>query len=146
MSVVAGEATVSDRRARRQVRGFDRFVPQSPLVDRFGAGTADALRQEMHQDYLRLVPGVPHIGKGGTSDSRFLSYAPMALAVYRVMLRHGGSVEDAGHVLHECGRAMYQRVPTLNRPHTPRRPPCAAACGRTPTTALLAAPASFRPY
>lgn len=116
MSVEAGEAMTSDRRARRLVRGFDRFVPQGPLVDRFGEGTADVFRQEMHREYRQLVPSVPHVGKGGTADSRFLSYAPMALAVYRVVLRHGGDVEDAGHVLHECGRAMYQRVPTVLRP------------------------------
>lgn len=115
MSTEIGEAAVSDRRTRRLVRGFDRFLPQGPLVDRYGEETADEMRQEMHQEYLRLIPGVPHIGKGGTSDRRFLAYAPMALAFYRVVLRHGGDLEDAGQLLHECGRAFYQRVPTRFR-------------------------------
>lgn len=116
MRVDAGEATGAGRRTRRLLRGFDRFVPEGPLVDRFGEDAAGGVRQEMHEEYLQLVSSAPHIGKGGTSDSRFLAYAPMALAVYRVMLRHGGDVEDAGHVLHDCGRAVYQRVPKVLRP------------------------------
>ncbi len=107
---------VLDRRTRRLVRRFDRFMPQRLLVERYGEETAAEMRQEMRDEYLRLIPGVPHIGKDGTSDGRFLAYGPMALAIYRVAMQSGGGLEDAGQLLHECGRAFYQRVPTMLRP------------------------------
>jgi glyoxylase-like metal-dependent hydrolase (beta-lactamase superfamily II) len=108
--------TVSGGHARRLLRRFDRFMPLGLLVDQYGEPQGLAMRQEMDREYLRLMPGVPHIGKDGTSDGRFLAYGPMALAVYRVVLRHGGDVEEAGRLLHECGRAFYQRMPTMVRP------------------------------
>jgi hypothetical protein len=98
------------------MRRFDRFVPQGPLVERYGTETAAAVRQEMREEYQRLLPHVPCIGKGGSPDSGGLDYGPMALAVYRVVLRHGGDLEDAGELLHECGRALWQRVPGVARP------------------------------
>lgn len=116
MSAMTSPGRVADWRTRRLVRGFDRFMPQSLLVARYGEETAAVMRQEMREEYRRLIPGVPHIGRDGTPDRRFLHLAASALAVYRVVLRHGGDLEDAGRLLYEGRRAFWQRLPAMLRP------------------------------
>lgn len=109
------QSAASGWRTRRLMRQFDRLVPQASLVERYGE-SAVAVREEMRQEYRRLLPGVPHIGKDGSPERGSLYYGPMGLAVYRVVQRRGGDLEDAGRLLHECGRAMWQRLPRLLRP------------------------------
>lgn len=110
------QSALSGWHARRLMRGFDRLVPERSLVARYGEEQAAVVREEMREEYGRLLPGVPHIGRDGSPDAGGLDVGPRALAVYRVVLRHGGDLEDAGQLLHECGRAFWQRVPRLLRP------------------------------
>ncbi len=114
-TMAAGGGAAVDRRARRRMRAFDRFLPPAVLVERYGA-EATVMRREMHEEYRRLLPGVPHLGRDGSSDRHALGYAPMALAIYRVVLRHGGDVEDAGRLLRACARALYRRLPAMLHP------------------------------
>ena len=92
------------------------------LTRRFGAPTARVMRREMLQEYRALIPGLPDIG--GRSNPEFMSIVlgPWALATYRVILRHGGSLEDAGEAIHFAVRTMYGRIPRRLRSSMGRSP------------------------
>jgi hypothetical protein len=108
---------VSSRRTERLVSKFDRFLTRSggALVDRFGEETAVVMRGEMLDEYRRLIPEVPYIGGRRNIYSPYLVQAPWALATYRVVVRHGGSLEDAGELIHRMVRAQMERIPKVLR-------------------------------
>lgn len=81
------------------------------LTRRFGAATARTIRHEMLQEYRSLVPGLPDLGGRRNPEAMSMVLAPWALALYRVVLRHGGSVEDAGEAIHHAVRSLYGRLP-----------------------------------
>ncbi len=108
---------MSDRRARREVRRFDRLLKRSEaaLTDLFGPTGAEAARREMLEEFRRLLPQVPDVGGQENPMASALSGAPMALSVYRVVRAHGGEAEDAGELLHRYLRAELGRVPGVLR-------------------------------
>lgn len=81
------------------------------LTQRFGAATAAVMRREMLQEYRALIPGLPDIGGRSNPEAMSMVLAPWALALYRVVRRHGGSVEDAGEVIHYGVQKLYGRIP-----------------------------------
>lgn len=81
------------------------------LTRRFGAQTARLIRREMLQEYRALVPGLPDIGGRSNPEWMSLVLAPWALALYRVVQRHGGSLEDAGETIHYAMKNLYGRIP-----------------------------------
>ncbi|MGB2767419.1 MAG: L-2-amino-thiazoline-4-carboxylic acid hydrolase [Propionicimonas sp.] len=81
------------------------------LTQRFGARTASVMRREILQEYRTLIPGLPDLGGGSNPESMSLMLAPWALALYRVVQRHGGSLEDAGEVIHYSVQRLYGRIP-----------------------------------
>ncbi|MFW2340908.1 MAG: L-2-amino-thiazoline-4-carboxylic acid hydrolase, partial [Acidimicrobiia bacterium] len=111
------KAPTSSRQTEKLVGKFDRFLKRSDgtLVDRFGERTAAVMREEMLDEYRRLIPDVPYIGGRRNINSSNLALAPWALAAYRVVVGHGGSVEDAGEFLHRAFRAQMGRIPKALR-------------------------------
>lgn len=108
---------VSGRQVQRMLREFDRFLRQDgTLADRYGEDTAAVMREEMREEYRRLIPQVPYIGGKGNPLTKQLNQSAWALASYRVLLRHGNSLEDVGEVLHHLYRAEAERFPRLLRP------------------------------
>jgi hypothetical protein len=103
---------VSRRKAGRMVRSFERALTRSggSLVERFGEETAAAMRREMLDEYRLLIPAIPDIGRWNTNNAA-LTGAARFLAGYRVILRHGGTVEDAGELIHRMTRAEFERIP-----------------------------------
>ena len=85
------------------------------LVDRFGQEEADVMLREMVEEILRLAPEAPHIGRDGSPAAGNLKGAYSGLAVYRVVKRHGGSVEDAGEFFHRLSREQLVRLPKVIR-------------------------------
>ena len=81
------------------------------LTERFGAPTARLIRREMLQEYRALVPGLPDLGGRSNPESMSMFLAPWALALYRVVRRHGGSLEDAGEAIHYAIQTLYGRIP-----------------------------------
>ncbi|MGB7961383.1 MAG: L-2-amino-thiazoline-4-carboxylic acid hydrolase [Propionicimonas sp.] len=81
------------------------------LTQRFGAPTAAVMRREILQEYRALIPSLPDIGGRGNPESMAMVLAPWALALYRVVQRHGGSLEDAGEVIHYSVQKLYGRIP-----------------------------------
>ena len=117
MSTEIPTPAVSSRKTDKLVGKFDRTLKRSGdvLVDRFGEETAAVMRGEMLDEYRRLIPEVPYIGGRRNINSENLALAPWALAAYRVVVRHGGSVEDAGELLHRMVRAEMERIPRVLR-------------------------------
>jgi hypothetical protein len=85
------------------------------LVDRFGEETMAVMRGEMLDEYRRLIPEIPYIGGRRNRLSQTLMGTAQSLAVYRVMVRHGGGVEDTGELLNRVIRTETERVPKLLR-------------------------------
>lgn len=107
----------SRRQTEKLVGKFDRFLKRSggALIDRFGEQTAAVMRGEMLDEYRRLIPEVPYIGGRRNIYSDTLALAPRALALYRVVVRHGGTLEDTGELLHLMVQAQMERIPKVLR-------------------------------
>jgi hypothetical protein len=109
----------SSRRVGREVRRFDRRFRRSrwdaALIERFGADQGAVMHRECLEEYGGLVPGIPDIGGRRNPHTMGLKGAVQGLAVYRVVLRHGGTVEDTGWLFHHWQRAELERVPRFLR-------------------------------
>ena len=106
----------SEGKERREVRRFARtFRRGDALVEWYGQDEAAVMREEMLQEFRRLLPGLPYIGGRRNMFSGFLSGAAQGLAMYRVIVRHGGSLEDTGELMHRRYRAKIMRVPRVIR-------------------------------
>jgi hypothetical protein len=102
---------------QRKLRRFKRFLNRhtDTLTMRFGASEADGMRREMLEEYRPIAPQVPYVGGRRNRYTPALALSAWALAMYRVLLRHGGSVQDAGEILHYYAKSSYERIPTLLR-------------------------------
>ena len=108
---------LSSRQIEKLVGKLDRHLERlgDALVDRFGEETAAVMRKEMLDEYRRLIPGVPYIGGWRNNHSGNLSFSAWALALYRVVVRHGGTLEDTGELLHRTAQAVMERIPRVVR-------------------------------
>lgn len=106
-------AARTDLATRWKVRRFERFLNHTidSLNARFGAAEAAAMRREMRDEYRVLLPQVPDIGGRRNPLTSSLAMSTWALAVYRVVLRHGGDAQLVGDVLHGYLQTMLGRVP-----------------------------------
>ena len=98
---------------RWKMRRFGRFLNSGTgsLAERFGASEVALMRREMHDEYRSLIPRVPYVGGRRNRWSSSLTLSAAALAVYRVVVRHGGDAQDAGRVAYDYARGMAGRVP-----------------------------------
>ena len=109
------KAPPASRQTEKLVDGLDRYLERSDdaLVARFGAEAAAVMRGEILDEYRRLIPDVPYIGGWRDSHSGNLTFTARALALHRVVIRHGGSVEDSGWLLRRIMEAEMERIPRL---------------------------------
>ena len=107
------KAAKSSRQTDKLVRGLDRSLGRlaDELVARFGEQTAAAMRTEILEEYRRLIPGVPYLGGWRDGHSSNLVSTSRWLALHRVVLRHGGTVEDSGWLLRRMMEAEMERIP-----------------------------------
>jgi hypothetical protein len=103
----------TDVTTRWRVHRFERFLNHNTdtLTNRFGATEAIGMREEMVAEYRALLPQVPDIGGRRNPLTPALGMSAWAVAVYRVVLRHGGHAQDAGDVLHGYLQTMVGRIP-----------------------------------
>jgi hypothetical protein len=108
----------TDLSSRWKVHRFERFLEHhtDSLTRRFGLSEATVMRREMLAQYRGLIPHVPDIGGHHNPWNSDLVATPMALAVYRIVLRHGGSAQDAGEVAVSYAHSLIERVPRRLRP------------------------------
>lgn len=106
----------SSRPERREVRQFAKTLRRGdPLAESYGEQEAAVMREEMLEEFRGLLPEIPDIGGRGNSFSGFLSGAAQGLAMYRVIIRHGGSLQDTGELMHRRFQTKVMRVPRLIR-------------------------------
>ena len=111
------KAAKSSRQTERLVHGLDQSLGRlaDEFVARFGQEAAAAMRTEILEEYRRLIPGVPYLGGWRDGHSSHLTLTSRALALHRVVLRHGGTVEDSGWLLRRMMETDMQRMPRLLR-------------------------------
>lgn len=99
------------------LRELDGFLSSSRaiLVEHFGEEGASAVHSGALEEYERLVPQLPYIGGKDNTLLTNLFRAAWGLAIYRVVQRRGGTVEEAGEVIHTSMEAMLNRIPGLLR-------------------------------
>lgn len=103
----------TDLATQWKLRRFKRFLDRytRSLDPRFGAAEAADIRREMLAEYRPIIAQVPYVGGRRNRYTPGLAMSGWALAMYRVFLRHGGSAQDAGEILHNYARSSYRRVP-----------------------------------
>lgn len=103
----------SDISTRWKVRRFERFLNRhtASLTDRFGASEVALMRPEMLDEYRSLIPQLPYVGGRRNRWSSNLAASAWALAVYRVVLRHGGDAQDVGRVAYDYAWGVVRRIP-----------------------------------
>lgn len=103
----------NDLATRWKVHRFQRFLDRDTesLAQRFAPSMVAAMREEMVEEYRTLIPQVPYVGGHRNRWASNLDASAMLLAVFRVVVRHGGDAQDAGHVAYDYARNMVGRVP-----------------------------------
>jgi hypothetical protein len=115
MTGSADKMVISKWRLWRQERMLDWVIGSGALADRFGDETAEVMRGEILEEFRQLVSDLPNLDPKNPLARNFL-WAPAALAIYRVVLKHGGDVDDFGEIHHRASRAYMQRIPKALRP------------------------------
>jgi hypothetical protein len=112
----------SSRKERRKVRRFARTLRGrgDALAGWYGEYEAAVMREEMLDEFRGLIPEIPYIGGRRNPYSELLVGAVQGLAMHRVIVRHGGSVQDTGELIHRVYRARVERIPRVIR-HGPMR-------------------------
>jgi hypothetical protein len=96
--------------SHKLLKQLDKFLTQSRtlLIERYGEVQAATMHRETLDTYERLIPDLPYIGRGNLFTGNLIQSA-WALALYRVIRRHGGSVEEAGEIIHHAVESEVNR-------------------------------------
>jgi hypothetical protein len=102
---------------RKLIKQLDKVVARvrPNLAARFGEAEAAEIHREILIEFERLLPEIPYIGGRKNSLTTFLIQSAWALAFYRVLQRRGGRVEDAGELLQQVAKAMFNATPKFLR-------------------------------
>ena len=103
----------TDLETRRKMRRFTKFLNRhtDTLTARYGSSASADMRHQMLQEYRPLIPQVPYVGGRRNRYTPSLALAAWALAIHRVLLRHGGSVGEAGEILHNYPVSRVHSIP-----------------------------------
>lgn len=97
------------------LRNFDKVVKRLKKVYVFpyDDDVTDILVRETRQEYEALIPQLPYIGGKKNPLTRALIISAWALAQYRVLKRHGKTVEESGKLFREVFEAVLNSYPKL---------------------------------
>lgn len=117
MSTAASTPSVSSRQTAKLVGKFDRSLKRADDVfaSKFGEENVPVVRREILDEFRSLIPEIPYIGGRRNPYSEILRGVARGLAMYRVVLRHGGSLQDTGELMHRRNRARLWRIPRVIR-------------------------------
>jgi hypothetical protein len=88
---------------------------QEIMAARYEADFVAAVTRESLVEFERLIPELPYIGGDQNPLTGNLVFSASALAFYRVMKRHGKSVEEIGELLYRIMEAWIRRYPRFIR-------------------------------
>ena len=104
-------------RRDRLLRDLGKFsgllVPQ--LSTRYGSGMANQLLQGTLTEFERLIPQFPYIGGRANPLTTNLVQAGYGLALYRVLQRQNGTLEEAGELIHLAMERRLDQIPAFLR-------------------------------
>lgn len=106
---------------RRQgvLRAFDETADlmSTPLAERYGTETADALKREAREELEGLVPAIPYMrgGQRARSFNHFLEITAQELAVFRAMRKREMPAREVWEICHEAIRRRADQVPLWKR-------------------------------
>lgn len=99
-------------REERLLEEFDRTAERvkGVLVSRYGADLTATMIGETRNEYQALIPQLPYIG-GKQPFTQFLISTAWFLAMYRVLRKHGETVEQVGRLLYEASEVFLKVYP-----------------------------------
>jgi hypothetical protein len=102
---------------RKLAEQMEQFLAKArrPLAERYGEEGAATVSRETLAEFERLLPSLPYIGGKENPLSRELIRSAGALALYRTLQQRGGTVEEAGEIIHYGLEAMLYSIPSLLR-------------------------------
>jgi L-2-amino-thiazoline-4-carboxylic acid hydrolase len=104
------------QRKSKMLCEFDKTINRiQPLFhSRFGEQQADSFVREARQEYALLIPQLPYLGDK-QPFTRFIISTGWFPAMYRVLQRYSGTVEEAGQLVYDSSRAYLNAVPGFAR-------------------------------
>jgi hypothetical protein len=95
-------------RKEKLLKDFDKTAKRlrEVLVSYYGDDLTDTIIRETRQEYECLIPELPYIGGKKNLLTRNLIGSAQALALYRVLKKHGNTVEEAGKIIYEVVEAQ----------------------------------------
>jgi hypothetical protein len=104
------------RQKPQLLKDFDKTVKyvRDVFVARYGTPLAETMIAEARQEYGALIPQLPYIG-GKQPFTQFIISTGWALAMYRALQRHGGTVEQAGKLAYQASAAYLRAYPPFLR-------------------------------
>lgn len=89
---------------------------QPILAEKYGHEGAENFRKEALQEFSdHIIPQLPDIGGERNPYDRFLNLTAMALAIYRVVGRRNGTVEEAGEIAYKGTMRLAEKMPKMMR-------------------------------
>lgn len=85
------------------------------VAERYDEAFADTLVRESLAEFRTLIPELPYIGGQRNPLTGNLVSSAGALAVHRVMQRHGKSIEETGELLYRLMEMWIRRYPQFVR-------------------------------
>jgi hypothetical protein len=100
----------------RLLKEFDQSVSRvrEAFVCRYGEEPANTMIREARQEYEALIPELPYLG-AKEPFTRFIISTGWYLALYRVLKRHGGTVEEAGQLVYDLSKELLRAYPGFLR-------------------------------
>ena len=83
------------------------------LTARFGQDAVVQIQQDAREEFENLVPQFPDIGGKANPLISDLLESGGALALYRAIRAHGGTVEETGELIHLGVRRRLERMPSF---------------------------------
>lgn len=98
------------------LKDFDKTVRyvRDLFIAKYGRSQAEVIIAEARQEYEALIPQLPFIG-GKQPFTQFIISTGWALAMYRALQRHGGTVEEAGKLAYQASAAYLRAYPAFLR-------------------------------
>jgi len=107
-------AAKDNRRSQssKLLKDFDNIVKRTNkvFVLHYGEEQAKVIIAETRQEYEALIPQIPNIG-GRQPHTQFLIATAQFLAMYRVLTRHGRTLEESGELIYEVSKAWMNSYP-----------------------------------
>lgn len=100
-------------RKAKLLKDFDKTARhmRKAMVSRHGDEFADSAISEARAGFEALIPDLPYIGGRKNLLTRSLVGTAWCLALYRVLKKHGKTVEETGAIINETVQTRFASVP-----------------------------------